>query len=382
MKKLVCMTVSCMFILFSATGAFAQTMSTVQTEDSGQQVSNVLHVQKHENSDGISKLTVDTSKSIKLTDTKRSNGEMATNSIYTFTDPVFNTTGTLTSSNTYDLYLFSTTQDRSAFLKINSDNINYIAMVCTVSNGTAYPTNFYTSANAGAYFTTSLPAGSYALYVFSNDGSIGDSYTLMWNGSNPANFTRIIKMNDNLTSCYLYYSNLKTIYLDGEDLASTAGWQRVFSLTTDSGYIYEEQNITDPVITGMSLGSYETVVHPTTTDNRTPKYTIPNALFISIGPGSKWQKYTSVYQNGGPLQSDPYDVRGLQTPRDIDSTDVSQYYYDYQDHDKHYHCFCLVYDLDKNSFLDFCSTLNGFYSSQSTANHEEVKTMSITETLF
>ena len=135
----------------------------------------------------------------------------------------------------------------------------------------------------------------------------------------------------------------------------------------------------------MSLGSYETVVHPTTSYKTTPKYNIPHALFISIGPGSKWQKYTSVYQNGGPLHTNPYDVRGLQTPRDIDYTDVSQYYYDYQDKENaniNYHCFCLVYDLDKNSFLDFCSTLNGFYSSQSTANHEEVKKMSITETLF
>lgn len=373
-----------MFILLSTTGAFART-STNSYKNFGQQLSDVLRVpQKKGETQRVSKVVPDSTKVITVPEVAKKDGEMSPDSLFEFTDPVFNTDGTLDTSNPSDFYFFTATQNSTGVIKLASDNPDYVAVLYPMdwSTGTATATSLYVFAGADYRYAYNMPAGDYALYVFSNDGSVGQNYTIMWNNSNPANCDEILKISDNLTGCYAYYSSLHKIYLDGTDLASVAGWERRFSFTTEDGNITQDQNITDPVITGMSLGSYQTAVAPTNGDPSYPKYNIPHALFISIGPRSKWETYTDVYHNGGPFEDDPFDVRGLQTPRDIDVTDVSNFYYDYQDETHHYHCFCLVYDLDENSFLDFCSSLNGFYSSQSTANHEKVTYMNITRTLF
>ncbi|QPA31784.1 hypothetical protein [Thermaerobacillus caldiproteolyticus] len=104
---------------------------------------------------------------------------------------ILNTQDSLTEEDPMDLFFFSPTSDKILVSRILSGNEDYILQLYVVDyeNGLAYPTEFTTS--PGKLMLINIPAGDYALGVLSK-GTLGDSYTIQMNASNPANFNEAL----------------------------------------------------------------------------------------------------------------------------------------------------------------------------------------------
>lgn len=80
-----------------------------------------------------------------------------------------------------------------------------------LSTGNISRTNFYDGADgSGANVLTNLPAGDYALSIYSaNPNEPAGDYTLMWNCANPKGASTIVHISDDIRNVTLGYKAVK-----------------------------------------------------------------------------------------------------------------------------------------------------------------------------
>lgn len=255
----------------------------------------------------------------------------------------------LVASDTDDMWFFNVATDRTMLFKLLSTNTNYIAQLYIVdwSTGQATPTNV--GVYAGGQLTLGqLPAGDYLIRVYSA-GTVGDTYTLRMNATNPSNPSSILSATSTLRNVVASYSN-GDIYANGSYVANTQGynanleWEREFYFSWGNGYNSRTHSIFNVKVRSVSAPvSYSSSYASSN-----------NALLIYLDKGTSFMHHASYYQSGPNhvYESSFEDVTGRITPRYLDQQD-----FDYWgDH-------ILVYDLNTNRAIDFYSVLNFYYGT-------------------
>lgn len=257
---------------------------------------------------------------------------------------IYNGNGNLSADDAEDFYIVQTTEDKSAALKVVSSNPNVVVQLCMLdlSTGNISRTNFYDSADGnGANVLTNLPAGNYALSVYSaNANEPAGDYTLMWNCANPKGASTIVHISDDIRNVTLGYRDTVEIYCNGYEWLKNIQWSEHYTFSWSNGYQGRDQDIDDIKVKKVHKGRYDS-----------KKYQTNNALFVEVGEGSLWTFSQSYYQNNeGDVTHimDSKDATGQKTPRRFDSTDVTAPL------GPHY----IVIDIDTAKVVDFASNYN------------------------
>ncbi len=257
---------------------------------------------------------------------------------------IYNGTGSLSADDSEDFYIVQTTEAKSAALKIVSDNPNVVVQLCMLdlSTGNISRTNFYDGADgSGANVLTNLPAGDYALSIYSaNPNEPAGDYTLMWNCANPKGASTIVHISDDIRNITLGYKDTVEIYCNGYEWLKDIQWTEHYTFAWSNGYSGRDQDIDDVKVKKVHKGRYDS-----------KKYQTNNALFVEAGEGSLWSFTQSYFQNDeGDVTHiiDWNDATGQKTPRRFDSTDVTAPL------GPHY----LVIDIDTAKVVDFASNYN------------------------
>ena len=255
----------------------------------------------------------------------------------------FNRTSILTKNNE-DFYAFSTNGGNTYLFELDSTNSNYAVMLCTWNKdtGVVYATGIY--AFAGTPYAHRLPAGDYAWYVFSDNGTFGQAYTLMVNGSLPYDTSDCITVSPD----YMYTYSLISGELYRNMVKFNEPYQFSYNLHITGNHVFNYQiGLYNPNLTSVhKIGSFTYVDG----DRNNAVITIPRAIMFNVGEGSLWSQlffYTVLDYDGVPiLRRDVKDQIGRDTPRYLDSYDMSR--------GPHY----LIYDMDTHRWVSFLSELS------------------------
>ncbi len=272
-------------------------------------------------------------------------GVVGTQSQYQFTGEIFSYNGTLTSGNTYDLYFFTLTARKSVAMDIASTNSQYAVMLCTVNwdTGTVTPTGYGNLAGNSSAIVLNVPAGDYALYVFSNNNSVGNTYKVMYNSTNPPDATAYLNnTRTDLDVVTLYYgsssTNANKIASNGvKPLASKITYSREDTWPIEGGQYWVNHIVEDGKLKNVYYCSSVT----------TSKGSSNNALIIELDVGTLWTYWQQVVMNNGQGGSDFTDLANLKTPRYFNSADL-------------FYTHCLIYDLNTNKYIYLHSPYNLF----------------------
>lgn len=261
---------------------------------------------------------------------------------------------TLSSDEDDDMYIWSLKHSASVAFKITSTDSNYVAAFYSLNmeTGEATPLNFgdYASDN-NANYKVNMPAGDYAIFVFSRSSTSGSDYSLMLNASNPANATHVMAESSNLAKVIFFYANNSTtslVYSNGTCLTNNLSWDRRLVGNYGGGNYTARQcqvgldgSDTSVYIKGISVGEYSSdyAGH------------ISNAMFVELDEGTLFHVTRTVSVNPS-IEIDHTDYKGLTTPRRLmNGIDISSSC-------AHY----LVVDLNTGKVVDFASIANIFYS--------------------
>lgn len=261
---------------------------------------------------------------------------------------ILNTQDSLTEEDPMDLFFFSPTSDKILVSRILSGNEDYILQLYVVDyeNGLAYPTEFTTS--PGKLMLINIPAGDYALGVLSK-GTLGDSYTIQMNTSNPANFNEALYISQDLTKFVAKYSD-GSLYSNGQYVLNVNGinnehlnWERKYYFSYNGGYSQRTHSLSDIKISSISSPiSYSS------------NYASSDfAIMVYLDVGTLFTYHESQYQSGpNPYYYSSFvDTLGKNTPRRLEADD-----FNYGDH-------ILIVDLTTGKSIDFFSVLNFYYAS-------------------
>ena len=126
-----------------------------------------------------------------------------------------------------------------------------------------------------------------------------------------------------------------------------------------SGREYYVHDISDGKIKNIYLGEYYT-----------NEISVKNALWIKLDKGTLWTYTHSIVNNSSSLSF--YDITGQKTPRRFNDLDVNGEWGD------HY----LIYDLDKQQYVDFFSIYNIFFSSGAQKITDNTKILTDIKNIF
>lgn len=268
-------------------------------------------------------------------------------------NPNASATGTLTESNTVDFYFFTTT-DTTKFLlaQLLSDNKDYVAQLYQIDSAdNATATNIYGFAGSLIQLN-GLPAGDYALAIFSNNNTYGQDYILNINVTNPSANIKTVYYITNDLSIFMYetesgdiYGNGSLIYNTSTKTGSNLTWQRVDETRWESGYEQRTHKVFNVKVKAMS--------EPASYSSKKAKSDCVVLLYCDQGTSFS---YLHTYYQSGPdhiYESTTNDTTGRTTPRQLDE-------HDFVGENEHY----LVYDLNTGSVIDFYSNLNIFYNGK------------------
>lgn len=280
--------------------------------------------------------------------------QLKSRSGYLFADnPNASAAGTLSESNSMDIYFFNIT-DTNKFLlaRLNSSNANYVAMLYVVDSttGEAYATNYY-GFSGSLIQLNGLPIGEYAFIIFSNDDTYGQSYTLDINATNPAaNLAGVYYLANDL-SIFMYETESGDVYGNGSFIYNTTthtgtnlGWRRVDEVSWGSGYEQRTHSVFNTKIKAISRPlSYSAA-----------KASSDCAVLLYCNEGTSFSYLHTYYQSGVDhvYKSTTEDTTGRTTPRQLDE-------YDFAGGNEH----ILVFDMNTGKVIDFYSTLNLFYAA-------------------
>ncbi len=275
----------------------------------------------------------------------------------------------LTYDDATDMYFFSVPSDKFMTFKITSNNDDYVAEVAIVdwTSGVFYPTGVMVSSNQGIKAVDGISENqSWALYVHSN-GTVGDTYQITANVKSPSNVAEVKYITSDLSKQVV---ELKTgiLYLNDMNLTNSINnvqnTEVEFSMEDSwsvypSGREYYVHDISDGKIKNIYLGEYYT-----------NEISVKNALWIKLDKGTLWTYTHSIVNNSSSLSF--YDITGQKTPRRFNDLDVNGEWGD------HY----LIYDLDKQQYVDFFSIYNIFFSSGAQKITDNTKILTDIKNIF
>ncbi len=266
-------------------------------------------------------------------------------------NPRVNITGELTSDDDLDFQFFSVTADKFMVARLLSTNANYVAQLYIVDyeTGDATPTNIGNSAG-NLIALNGLPAGDYAFIIYSADDTVGDSYTLQINATNPSNnVAQTLKITNDLLHFVLQYTT-GDVYADGTfvyninnmDSANThLNWSRSEDVNWGSGYNHREHSIYNVRIKQVSGPASWSSSHANS----------DNVMLIYCDVNTGFTFMQSAYQSGSYHEYSFKDTFGKVTPRPLDEEDLTGFSH------------ILAYDLNTGTVIDFYSPLNLYYAS-------------------
>lgn len=277
---------------------------------------------------------------------------LKTRSYMSFEGGVLKYTDSLTASDNSDFYFFSTAQSRLMLFKIISYNSNYVIDLGRVDWNTGVITfeNVQTSgSDIKPYFVS---AGDWVLYVHSKDGSLGDSYSIMCNVTNPSSVQQIVYYTNDLTTVVIR-TTPHNYYYNGKFVPTSSVYTKEVKWELSEEYpIYDASNPTVPGsghrYMNISEGQVKSINYGSFVTDR---MSIPNALWVELDVGTMWT-YNRSEIVGGSHTYIQKDIRGLDTPRFFDSIDVEG-----EDWGRHY----LIYNLDSEQYVNMYSVFNPYF---------------------
>lgn len=275
------------------------------------------------------------------------------------------TSGTLTDSNPWDLYLFSTDTPLQSYARVLSTNSDYKVRLILVDNEWTMYYYDNDSAYVGNELNHSIVANNatyiYYGYLVQSDGTVGEDYTLEWDYSSPAGTKRAFVSDQ-------YAANISVgadgIYLNGQkvnnivDGAMDGSWQREkkwnrtwkFEGNTYGGYEKHVCNVSCIKVKKTSNGLPK-ITH-VMENYSNAVYTSPLVYFLELDIDTLYSRSHSIWNpapNGG-MQYETYDYRGNDTPIRLTAYHVTE--------DHHY----LVVDAGTGTIIDVYGDLNYLYT--------------------
>lgn len=250
------------------------------------------------------------------------------------------------------LLQFQVASTKVLFSQFEATNSEYaFALYSIASDGTlVQETNYYFPNSA---IKLVLPAGRYAFVIQNAGTTFGNSYTVRINTSTPGdnvtaagiykiqpNYSSIIALVTRDGSDYVYCNGS---YIANVNSPSNLDWERVLDLKWGNGsWNYNKHEVYNVNIKDISFpGTY-------TSDYVNSS----NAVVIFLNPGTGYMYNESKYSEySGERVFHFRDPFGNTTPRTLDSYDIATY-----------QCW-LIYDLNKESSIDFWSSLNWYYAT-------------------
>lgn len=270
-----------------------------------------------------------------VVDIKHYTKRMSTQASYDVSGYIINHNDSLTTADPADFYFFNVPNERSLLFKLASSNSQYKVQLYKIDwdAGQAYPTNI--NVGPGTQVNVSdLYAGDWGLRVFS-EGSVGDSYTIKMNATNPGGFSNVLFTADSFMYTVLKYPN-NDIYSNGVYVCNLTGENPHLDWNRWSHNSSENWNRTHNV-------DYVKILNISTPVNYSSEYASSNnAILIYLDKGTMF----TYFFNGSFT-----DVLGRTTPRRLDDVDMM------------YGSHVLVYDLNTGKPIDFYSPLNFYYRS-------------------
>ena len=270
-----------------------------------------------------------------------------TPTIYSLSASYFGNTTSLTSTSSQNYYTFSVSTARYMVLGLSSTNTSYYVQLYQYqSSSSSYAATNVIFTAGHTYTLASLPIGSYFLVVYST-GTVGDSYTIAMNASNPANPSNVFYSSfSNMVCDYSgnLYTNGTAILANNVENGTALDWRKSED-HSDGGYDEGLDQIIDLVHTDSS----KSILHVTYSS----KYASSNnALLIPIGSGTIWS-FQHIYLDPKGIKSQTFtDIWGNQTPITLSAAILSV------------HPGYLVFDLATCKSIDFYSSLNYHYGYQ------------------
>lgn len=266
-------------------------------------------------------------------------------------NPRLNITGELSVDDAVDFQFFSVTSDKFMVARILSPNANYIAQLYIIDyeTGEATPTNIG-DLSGNLIALNGLPTGDYAFAIYSADDTVGDSYTLQLNATNPAaNINKTLKITNDLKHFVLQYAS-GDVYGDGtfvynvnnmKQSNTQLNWKQNEDVNWSGGYIHREHEIYNVRIKQVS--------GPASWSSRDAYSDNVMLIYCDVDTGFKF--FQSYYQSGGPHEYSFIDTFGRKTPRPLDQEDFLEFSH------------ILAFDLNTGKSIDFYSPLNIYYAT-------------------
>ena len=251
-------------------------------------------------------------------------------------------TGQLTSDDTLDYYLFTVDIPFKSFSQIETSNTNYTMTLGIVQNGQIYLTEYVYSPNQRIIINFEQ-GGSYAWIIQSNNATYGQSYSL--NYHMVADSVNVIHISDDLQQ--LYSDDFQKLSINGiEQNIDFHHYHRWEVPPVGPGELAWNElgiDMEDANVRAIHVGAVEWY------ESAQRKYH-DNVIVLQLNPGGE---FTHLFS-----QNPPYynwynkDAAGIETPRAIDSTDISS-------RGGHY----LIYDIDTGVVIEFASGLTKPWSN-------------------
>lgn len=275
-------------------------------------------------------------------------------------------TYTLSTSNSVDFILFTSSVPRTVYYRLSSSNGNYRVQPGFVdSAGSVWVYSQISSPGGIVGFPFPETNGSriYNCFVVFSNGSLGDQYTLTWNKTSFAvdetlylspDFTIVVTLAGN----YISLNGVSTIYLGNGgsawgDGSSQLNWTAGWSLTTPTGYSRRTITVNDPHINRDNL-TYANSIVTSYTCYGPSAASSDLAIWLELDYNTLYQNWRSVYnQNASPpLSTNTDDYLGFSTARRLYTEPI-----EWTIGDKHY----LVVDIQSGTSIDLFGLHNLFY---------------------
>lgn len=253
-------------------------------------------------------------------------------------------TGTLSSTNTWDYYVFSSATDFYSISKLVTDNANYTMTLGVVDyeKGTINLTNYVTAANTP--FFASFQAGTYAWVIQSSNATYGNNYALQYNMSDPIT-SKIVYASGDLQKVYAIDNQKLTInnQVQNIDYKLDLEWEippvGAGELRWNKLHVWMENANVDAVHVGGCKYYASSQL-----------YQYPHTIVLAVKEGGLFTHKFS--QNPPYIDLGNKDMAGEVTPRAINSTDVNS-------RGGHY----LIYNIDTGTVVEFASGLTKPWSN-------------------
>lgn len=277
---------------------------------------------------------------------------VVSNTVFLQNNPRLIQNGILTTDNNTNYIYFTVTKDTFIWARLASSNADYTISLYKIDDitGQALPTDIVESSNS-IIANSGLEQGDY-FFLISSNGSVGDSYDLKINATNPAGeFSSINTITPSLQQLVITYVN-QEVYANGIYVFSWDSAAANSHLNWKRDVMNVKEQITETKKMILENVKVRTISAPVT--YKSQYASSDNAILLYLNEGTKYTYYETITENANPLNYSKsfVDPNGRITPRELDS-------YDFVNANH-----ILVFDLNTGKPIDFFSSLNYFYNDK------------------